>query len=71
MSSINRREFLAGTAAVVGATMNGHVFAAATQPAVAGRPAVSDTIVLGKTGIKTSRLAIGTGTKGGSEQKGS
>jgi aryl-alcohol dehydrogenase-like predicted oxidoreductase len=69
MSCMNRRQFLAGTAAAVGAGFGRNVFAAATQPSAATRPAVSDTIVLGKTGIKTSRLAIGTGTKGGSEQK--
>jgi aryl-alcohol dehydrogenase-like predicted oxidoreductase len=69
MNNINRREFLAGTAAAVGATMSGQVFAAASRPS-ATRPAVSDTVILGKTGIKTSRLAMGTGTKGGSEQKG-
>jgi aryl-alcohol dehydrogenase-like predicted oxidoreductase len=76
MSHLNRREFLAGAAAV-GASLCGRDIAhgvetrsrAATRPAVTTRPAVSDTVVLGKTGIKTSRLAIGTGTDGGSQQR--
>lgn len=77
MSQLNRREFLAGAAAV-GASLCGREgargaeagSAVASRPAATTRPAVSDTIVLGKTGIKTSRLAIGTGTDGGSQQRG-
>jgi 1-deoxyxylulose-5-phosphate synthase len=80
MDSLNRRDFLARTAAV-GASLAARAIAepAASQPA-ATRPAgtqpaaksilrATDQIVLGKTGIKASRLAIGTGTKGGSEQQ--
>ncbi|GMU20206.1 MAG: hypothetical protein AMXMBFR13_03050 [Phycisphaerae bacterium] len=81
MSEMDRREFLGRTAAAVGTTLGLPAFAAekpgnrpAGAAAAATRPAgrkilrANDQIVLGKTGIKTSRLAIGTGSKGGSEQ---
>src|SRR5512146_377944 len=57
---MNRREFLARTAA-------GTAVLAASPIAVVALPQrfnATDTVTLGKTGIKTSRLAMGTGTVG-------
>ena len=57
---MNRREFLARTAA-------GTAVLAARPVTVAALPQrfnANDTVTLGKTGIKTSRLAMGTGTVG-------
>jgi aryl-alcohol dehydrogenase-like predicted oxidoreductase len=57
---MNRREFLARTAAAAAAlTVQPIVATASTQ-----RFGAADTVMLGKTGIKTSRLAMGTGTYG-------
>jgi len=77
MDMLNRRDFLSRTALAVGASLTARsrlmaveaqTRPAATQPA--HRPyKPNDQIVLGKTGIKTSRLSIGTGTRGGSEQR--
>ena len=74
---MNRRNFLiAGTAGVAGAwvasrMIGGHMLgyrfftpAFAAQPPLAQKVAASDTVVLGQTGIHTSRLAMGTGTSG-------
>ncbi len=76
MSRMDRREFLGQTAAVVGSLIAGGVRAdqvLTTRPAApASRPArlrPGDVITLGRTGIKTSRLAIGTGTEAGGEQR--
>src|SRR5579862_8382076 len=63
---MNRRHFIAGAAAGLGATY----FAPRGLAAVLDAPAQSakvqahDTVVLGNTGIRTSRLAMGTGTIG-------
>jgi len=69
---MDRRKFLlAGSAGVAGAWLAAkvagpkllsHTFAA--PPPLATKVAASDTIVLGSTGIQTSRLAMGTGTIG-------
>lgn len=76
MNTMNRRTFLGETAALAGSLIAGGVRAdpaPATRPASpASRPAklrASDVITLGRTGIKTSRLAIGTGTEAGAEQR--
>lgn len=64
---MNRRGFLLGGAAgVAGAWIGSRAFAPAflAQPALAQKVAAFDTVVLGKTGIRTSRLAMGTGTVG-------
>ena len=59
---MNRREFLLGSTALAVATkLNARLNAI---PALPQKFAASDTVVLGKTGIKTSRLAMGTGTIG-------
>src|SRR2546423_4489694 len=61
---MKRREFIIGTAYGVGAAWlarNGNARALASLPQ---RFSASDTVMIGKTGIKTSRLAMGTGTVG-------
>ena len=63
---MNRRNFIAGAAAGLGAAYLGPNGMAAVidAPAQAGKAEAQDTVVLGKTGIRTSRLAMGTGTVG-------
>jgi 1-deoxyxylulose-5-phosphate synthase len=74
---MNRRHFLlAGSAGIAGAWLGrtwigrswsgSHTLASsfATPPPLAQKVAASDTVVLGRTGIRTSRLAMGTGTVG-------
>jgi aryl-alcohol dehydrogenase-like predicted oxidoreductase len=63
---MNRRNFLSATVAGVGATLFPSKRAQA-MPAIlplTQKVQASDTVVLGKTGIRTSRLAMGTGTVG-------
>jgi hypothetical protein len=72
MPDITRRDFLAGASALAGAALLGRqVFAAEAQPAVKPVRVKSgtDVVTLGKTGIKTSVLGIGTGSFGGREQR--
>ncbi len=71
---MNRREFIAGTAAGLGAVYltPGALARVSDVPMQQGKREATDTVVLGKTGIRTSRLAMGTGTAGfggGSNQK--
>jgi len=70
MSMISRRQFLATTSLAAGTALLAGRFALAEEPAVAA-PAKAksgtDLVTLGKTGIKTSMLGIGTGMNGGSE----
>jgi 1-deoxyxylulose-5-phosphate synthase len=64
---MKRREFIVHTARGLAAAWVGSRGLAAwasTPPVLAKKFAASDTVVLGKTGIKTSRLAMGTGTVG-------
>jgi 1-deoxyxylulose-5-phosphate synthase len=69
---MDRRKFLlAGSAGLAGGwlvskTIGSRLLtpAFAAPPPLATKVAATDTIVLGKTGIKTSRLAMGTGTIG-------
>ncbi|HTA85126.1 MAG TPA: aldo/keto reductase [Silvibacterium sp.] len=63
---MNRREFLTAAAAGLGtAYIMPSVFGAAFDtPTPTKKMQATDTVVLGKTGIKTSRLAMGTGTVG-------
>ena len=64
---MKRREFIARAAYGLGATwltskvLNDHALALLSLPR---KFSASDTVVIGKTGIKTSRLAMGTGTVG-------
>ena len=64
---MNRREFLAGAAAGLSAAcLKPAAFGADAldTPALTQKFKATDTVVLGKTGIRTSRLAMGTGTIG-------
>src|SRR2546425_11253894 len=64
---MKRREFIIGAACGVGAVWTGWRGLATTARALPPLPrkfAASDTVTLGKTGITTSRLAMGTGTVG-------
>src|ERR1700761_3148542 len=63
---MNRRKFIAGAAAGLGAAYLGpHGIAEAfAVPTPTGKAEAQDTVTLGKTGIRTSRLAMGTGTIG-------
>jgi 1-deoxyxylulose-5-phosphate synthase len=64
---MNRRRFLlAGAAGVAGTWIGSRAFstAFASPPPLAQKVAASDVITLGKTGIRASRLAMGTGTVG-------
>ena len=61
-----RREFLAKTACGVAATWLGTTMSRGLRamPQLSRKFNASDTVVLGSTGIRTSRLAMGTGTVG-------
>jgi aryl-alcohol dehydrogenase-like predicted oxidoreductase len=64
---MKRREFLHRTACAVGAAWlhsSALALRAFALPALSRKFAASDTVTLGKTGIQTSRLAMGTGTVG-------
>jgi len=61
---MNRREFIIRSASLAAAGCLGSRLAALPVAALPQKFAASDTVVLGRTGIKTSRLAMGTGTVG-------
>lgn len=64
---MNRREFLTGAAAGLSAAYLKPAALRASaldMPALTQKYKATDTVVLGKTGIRTSRLAMGTGTIG-------
>src|SRR5689334_13119359 len=63
---MKRRDFLVGSAYGLGAVwLSSHPFASnLLSQTLPRRFAATDTVTLGKTGIKTSRLAMGTGTVG-------
>jgi predicted aldo/keto reductase-like oxidoreductase len=69
MSDISRRQFLAGSAAAVLAAP----LAARADTAVKDAPQKitkgTDLVTLGKTGIRTTMLGLGTGTRSGREQR--
>ncbi|MCR4415307.1 MAG: aldo/keto reductase [Thermoguttaceae bacterium] len=65
MHTINRRDFLAGLGAAAATMAGGLGFAAEDRPAVKRG---NDLVALGRTGIKTTILGMGTGTVGGSQQ---
>ena len=74
MSRISRREFLASATAAVGVSALVGVSSGAGHStfAIAAPPKIkrgTDLVTLGKSGIKTSVLGIGTGTRGGREQR--
>ncbi len=66
---MKRRDFIIGATGAVGAAWIGYQGLARaididTLPALPRKFAAADTVTLGKTGITTSRLAMGTGTVG-------
>ncbi len=61
---MKRREFLARTAGGLGAAWLGSKAVSGFAFAPGARFNATDTVLLGKTGIRTSRLACGTGTVG-------
>jgi predicted aldo/keto reductase-like oxidoreductase len=72
MSTITRRQFLAGTSLAASAAALGGRFAWADQEVAVAPVKVKkgcDQVMLGDTGIQTSVLGIGTGTRGGREQR--
>jgi predicted aldo/keto reductase-like oxidoreductase len=65
--SINRRQFIKSTAALAGTAL---LSSCNVGPSAMGRkPTAVDQVTLGKTGLKLSRLGIGTGSNGGSIQR--
>jgi len=62
---MKRRDFLTKSAMGVAAAWLGSKRWAAAIPPVTGKFSAADIVALGQTGIKTSRLACGTGTMGG------
>jgi len=64
---ITRRQFIKGTAALAGTTF---LSSCVVSPLAKGHtPTAVDQVTLGKTGLKLSRLGIGTGTHGGRVQR--
>ncbi len=64
---ITRRQFIKSTATLAGIAF---LPSCATGPLAKGhKPTAVDQVLLGKTGLKLSRLGLGTGTKGGSVQR--
>src|SRR5215475_15606857 len=61
---MKRREFVLGSMRAVGAAWLASQAWVRALPALPRKFAASDSITLGKTGIQTSRLAMGTGTVG-------
>lgn len=68
MATISRRQFVLGTAAAGAATLASR-FGHTAQGTPPTKKKGSDVVTLGKSGIKTSILGIGTGTVGGSQQR--
>ena len=60
---ITRREFIKNTAVVTGAAVLTSAYPLRTEAAV------NDLVALGRTGLKLSRIGIGTGTMGGTIQR--
>jgi len=68
MSTVTRRDFLAGTAFAAGATALAGLPAFAA-PAESKGVKGSDLVTLGNTGVKSTVLGIGTGTNSGRQQR--
>ena len=66
---IGRRRFIGGAAALAGGVLLGPEALRAAGKAAAKRSAI-DQVILGSTGIKLSRLGVGTGSRGASVQLG-
>ncbi len=68
MPDLTRRQFVTtATTAAAGTALFSPPLGA--EPAAKPRRAGSDMVALGKSGLKTTLLGIGTGTRGGSEQR--
>jgi predicted aldo/keto reductase-like oxidoreductase len=66
-TEITRRQFLTGTAAAAGTVL---LSSCTLQPSTKmAKRTAADQVTLGKTGLKLSRLGIGTGSNGGSIQR--
>jgi len=65
---ITRRQFIRSTAALAGGVLLSSC--ALQKSAKVSKPTAVDQVTLGKTGLKLSRLGIGTGSKGGSIHRG-
>jgi predicted aldo/keto reductase-like oxidoreductase len=63
---ITRRQFLKGSAVLAGTAL---LSSCSTGPFAKRLPTAVDQVTLGKTGLKLSRLGIGTGSRGGSIQR--
>jgi len=63
---ITRRQFLKGTTVLVGTAL---LSSCSTGPFAKRTPTAVDQVTLGKTGLKLSRLGIGTGTNSGNVQR--
>ena len=68
---LSRREFFTRTAAVAGSVLIAPAMARAAAAAAGGsvKRTAADQVTLGKTGIKISRLGMGTGSKNGNVQR--
>jgi len=64
MSQFTRRDFLKSTVAVSAVAASGGAFTAA-----AAKRSATDWVTLGNSGVKVTRLAFGTGTRGGAVQR--
>jgi 1-deoxyxylulose-5-phosphate synthase len=62
--TVDRRQFIGRSAALLGATL------LRPSAAIAAPPAATDMVSLGKTGVNICRLGFGTGSTGGSVQRG-
>jgi len=67
MERLSRRAFLAGMAAAGAAVAGGRLFGAETP--APGKKRGSDVVALGKSDARFTVLGVGTGTRGGSEQR--
>jgi hypothetical protein len=69
-SRLNRREFLQSSLTAAGALVLGTgAVTTTTQGATATKRTAVDQVVLGRTGLKTSRLGMGTGSSNGQVQR--
>ena len=66
LPQFTRRDFIRGSAAVAGATLLAPVGAALAQRATT-KPTATDMVALNKTGIKLTRVGIGTGVNNGAD----
>jgi predicted aldo/keto reductase-like oxidoreductase len=68
MSQLTRRDFIKGSAAAAGVLTTAQI-TPASESASAKRLA-TDWVTLGRSGVKVTRMAFGTGSQGGSVQRG-